>query len=73
VTTPAQQQQQHHHNESNKVIATIAKMPGLQRGLCIYDGNTIVTRAMTPAQQQQRSLHIHDGDVPIVTRATMPA
>jgi hypothetical protein len=43
-TMPLQQGQ---HN-----IATMAKMPGLQRHLRINDSNTIAMRVLTPAQQQ---------------------
>jgi hypothetical protein len=57
----------------NNLIATMAKMPGLQRRLRIDNSDTIATRAMTPAWRQQRSLHIDDSNNPIVTRATMPA
>ncbi len=35
ATTPAWQRQQHHRNEGNNIIATTAKMPGLQRHLRI--------------------------------------
>jgi hypothetical protein len=73
ATTPAWQWQWCHCNKGNKVIATMVKMPGLQRCLLINDSNTIAMRATMPAQQQQRSLRIDDGNDPIVTRATTPA
>jgi hypothetical protein len=47
--TSAHQWQQRHCNEGNNVIATAAKMPGLQRCLRINDSNTIATRASMPA------------------------
>jgi hypothetical protein len=46
----------------------MAKMPGLQRHLQINDDNTIAMRVMMPAQWQQRSLHIDDGNDPIFTK-----
>jgi hypothetical protein len=48
----------------------MAMMPGLQRHLHINNDNTIAMRVMTPARRQQRSLHIDDGDGPIVTKTT---
>ncbi len=46
----------------------MAKMPGLQRHLHIDDDNTIAMRVTMPARRQQISLHIDDGDNPIVTK-----
>jgi hypothetical protein len=70
ATTPAWQWQCHHHDKQNNVIVTTAKTPGLQRRLCINNGNTIAMRTMTQALQQQRCLRIDDGNDPIVMRAT---
>jgi hypothetical protein len=51
ATTPACQWQQCHCNEGNNIIATMAKMPGLQRRLFISKGNTITMRVTAPAWQ----------------------
>ncbi len=69
TTTPAWRWKWHYCNKGNNIIATTAKTPWLQRCLHINNGNTIATRATTPAQGQQRRLRIDDGNNPIVTRA----
>jgi hypothetical protein len=68
TTTPAWQWQQWHCNKGNNIIVMMAKMPGLQQHLHIDDDNTIAMRVTTPVRQQQRSLHIDDGNDPIVTK-----
>ncbi len=55
-----------HLKDSNNAIATRATMPSQ-----IKSNNTTITRAMTPAQQQQGCLGINNGNNAIVMRATI--
>ncbi len=65
VRTPAWQWQRPHRDKGNNIIMATAKTPGLWRCQCIDDGNTITTRAMTPAQQQE------DGCALMMARTTL--
>jgi hypothetical protein len=55
-----------HHNKGNNVIVMTAKMSGLQRHLHIDDGNTIATRATTPAQQQEDTFALMTATIPLL-------
>jgi hypothetical protein len=64
--TPLQQGQQCQLEDDNNAIATRETMP-----LQIKCNDTIVTRAMMPAQRQQGHLRIDNSDSAIVMRLTI--
>jgi hypothetical protein len=55
-----------HHDKGNNIIMMTAKMSGLQRRLHIDDGNTIATRATTPAQRQEDTFALMMATIPLL-------
>jgi hypothetical protein len=71
--TPAWRWQQHHQGKGNNNIATMAKMPGLQRRLHINDGNTFAMRVMTQLDDSKDACASMMAMIPLLQRPTTPA
>jgi hypothetical protein len=66
TTTPAWWWQWRHCNKGNNVIAMAAKTPGLQRRLCIDNGNTIAMIATTPVDNSKDACTLMTATTPLL-------